>query len=938
MDPNLSRGLNEQEERGFVDLANELLAKFHLTVITSLSEFIPANFIVLYEGILGDSLPGLIQNPITREDEIHNTQKVIDSLSIDVLRTDLSHITADSIVDGDFLALSNLIEIFAGLLEYVMEAISSEGSTSGDVDGMSDDLDGLTSGAISTISDVLKEELGPTYNYDYARNTNETTKDRPADGIQKPADSTADLIRLGDTLESHPSPAKSRVTTEWSSNNGGILKSTLPEEPKPTATVAETTQDLIRDSEEWVRKLQDHREKWGSYSPSKSSTVTEYSTTSSPLMHRKGRTPYSPARSCTTVTSDSVSSSPLTDRNTRYNFASTSRQSPITKTILPSVVASPAKSVTFSDAPPATVDISESVASSRTPGARRRIDTNFDQARTRKTAWSEQADDEPMPAEPLFPTSTTSPEKQWPEGTGARPKQLNETTTPRSSDDRLSRQQKDKPEGRPVVSAEKDLSIYSRRVEDATNLRQRKETQRKRERQRSKPRDIELDVSHHSDSEIDYGQVWNMLKQHREMRPDPDPVIVENEDYMDVRPKYGRSPPRRLQQTNFESALDADAKGPMANIRKQLRKEDKRKQLRTEAMKHLYESHLQDVKYAQKKTLSEKKKKSTNMDNIYKSVHRGGPKASKYRPESKYKASVVKSKVRSKPVSAPTTPVSKRRRKTLKVGSPGQGIKPKGRLTVQEDDLLPTMLQEFPFLHVSPQTAHDMWRKQMRQIEQLAKAEEHHKKKTKTQLQLEEAGKRQEILMNIMRKELAHNQRMRDIRDRATQQQLVKTRVRENRQATARARRYYEDFQLRMRSKMLKRRTKEEQIFKKVFEDGLDIQKNRIKELRKYAREKREALARRQQDEIDSLENYYHDQFGMLSETISKERYELQVRDKAQSNVMEQMKKELRHKMEKEITDLQENMNRDEDAAYFRQLEADRMRQDLQFATYKTAY
>ena len=47
------------------------------------------------------------------------------------------------------------------------------------------------------------------------------------------------------------------------------------------------------------------------------------------------------------------------------------------------------------------------------------------------------------------------------------------------------------------------------------------------------------------------------------------------------------------------------------------------------------------------------------------------------------------------------------------------------------------------------------------------------------------------------------------------------------------------------------------QIFKRLFEDGLEIQKQRIRELREYAKEKRETLAQRQQNEIESLENLY---------------------------------------------------------------------------------
>ena len=45
------------------------------------------------------------------------------------------------------------------------------------------------------------------------------------------------------------------------------------------------------------------------------------------------------------------------------------------------------------------------------------------------------------------------------------------------------------------------------------------------------------------------------------------------------------------------------------------------------------------------------------------------------------------------------------------------------------------------------------------------------------------------------------------------------------------------------------------QVFKRLFNDGLDIQKERIRELHKYAREQRQERARRQQQEIEALEN-----------------------------------------------------------------------------------
>jgi len=47
------------------------------------------------------------------------------------------------------------------------------------------------------------------------------------------------------------------------------------------------------------------------------------------------------------------------------------------------------------------------------------------------------------------------------------------------------------------------------------------------------------------------------------------------------------------------------------------------------------------------------------------------------------------------------------------------------------------------------------------------------------------------------------------------------------------------------------------QVFKRLFNDGLDIQKERIRELRKYAKEQRQERTRRQWEELEALENLY---------------------------------------------------------------------------------
>ena len=54
--------------------------------------------------------------------------------------------------------------------------------------------------------------------------------------------------------------------------------------------------------------------------------------------------------------------------------------------------------------------------------------------------------------------------------------------------------------------------------------------------------------------------------------------------------------------------------------------------------------------------------------------------------------------------------------------------------------------------------------------------------------------------------------------------------------------------------------------------------------------------------------------------------------------VVRQMRKELRQKLESDVREFQENLQRDEDSAYFRQLEADRLRGQFQLATRSAFY
>uniref|UniRef100_A0A2K6SI91 Centrosomal protein 95 n=1 Tax=Saimiri boliviensis boliviensis TaxID=39432 RepID=A0A2K6SI91_SAIBB len=257
-------------------------------------------------------------------------------------------------------------------------------------------------------------------------------------------------------------------------------------------------------------------------------------------------------------------------------------------------------------------------------------------------------------------------------------------------------------------------------------------------------------------------------------------------------------------------------------------------------------------------------------------------------------------------------------------------------MKVSEHSLLPLMLEQFPFLYVSGPTLSKMWKQQIAQVEQLKReACRENRSKRKLQDEIEEALRRHDLLTTLVKKEYEHNKRLQDFKDCIYRQRLTQSKIKENRQAVVRARKYYDDYRVQLRAKMMRMRTREEMIFKKLFEEGLNIQKQRLRDLRNYAKEKRDEQRRRHQDELDSMENYYKDQFSLLAEAISQEHQELKAREKSQAQTLYKVKRELRSKMEKEIQQLQDMITQNDDDVFFRELEAERFRSRLQLASFQ---
>ncbi|XP_068118343.1 centrosomal protein of 95 kDa isoform X2 [Hyperolius riggenbachi] len=365
-------------------------------------------------------------------------------------------------------------------------------------------------------------------------------------------------------------------------------------------------------------------------------------------------------------------------------------------------------------------------------------------------------------------------------------------------------------------------------------------------------------------------------------------------------------------QAQFEDALHKEARGEMGKIRKEVQKELDLQRLKAQMLSRAYQNELQDFQEAEQEKLSKLKDKLKDNEQEFKeNILKAPPKRS--HPQRVYSGKQIRTRQW-----APSS------------------HKAPGRMKVKENDLLPLLLEEFPNLQISPHAFNAMWKGQLVQVEQLARScQDDERSERKLQREVEEAHKKHNLLTDIIQREQEHNTRLKDFKDRIRLQKSAQNKMKENRQQVARAKKYYEDYHVQLRAKLLRARTREERIFKNLYEEGLELQKRRLREMRQYTKEQREEQRKRHKDELESMENYYKDQFSMLAEAVTQERQEIQTREKAQSKNLHKIKRELRTKMEKEIQELQEMIIRTDEDAFFRELEAERLKRRLQMASFQ---
>uniref|UniRef100_A0A1I8HBF0 DUF5745 domain-containing protein n=1 Tax=Macrostomum lignano TaxID=282301 RepID=A0A1I8HBF0_9PLAT len=228
-----------------------------------------------------------------------------------------------------------------------------------------------------------------------------------------------------------------------------------------------------------------------------------------------------------------------------------------------------------------------------------------------------------------------------------------------------------------------------------------------------------------------------------------------------------------------------------------------------------------------------------------------------------------------------------------------------------DPQLLPELLSEFPFLDVSEATLRQMRDRLDRHSRHMAATAASASRGAggrgnKAAAVVADAERRQRLLVESLRREAAAAERQRE-------------------HESAKARQYYDQFVARQRARMLAKRSVEEQVFRRLFTEALQLQRQRIREHRTRARDHQAELHKRTADEVASMENFYRDRFAMLAESLATERRELQVRERAHDHLVRGLSRDLRRRMETEVRDIQEQLARDQDDAHFRQLDADQV-------------
>ncbi|XP_070683830.1 centrosomal protein of 95 kDa-like isoform X2 [Pempheris klunzingeri] len=875
----------QEGERDWVDVANDLLTKCHINLrLMRLADCEANVFIALYENILGEKVPDYIAAPCSQEDDVHNVQSVIDSLSLDYLQISLSHITGENVVRGDDESIKNLLEIFDGLLEYLKEEISEESQNDEDLNSsLNEDVNGETKEPASCNASEHKDtKLEGAALSSSGESTLHSSKHSLQSWNAEEIGSASELIGLGVSART------------FTAKQEGLA---VPPQTSDTVATSAPLDAPLTEPLHSAIALQP---------PNQSDTP-----------HRPDTDPHSPSQPPTAAGLSQghagEEAAPVTTK------ISTS----VAETVVTNGLQSPAVSEkSLRSQQRARIEVEGETLEPTNGGPRRVL------FRTQPDVLFLTLQEE-MAATTPSPPDTEEDEDEDEEDLNYTQKQPDRRKGHRDGTDlRLEKEDFEEPlsyRRQRNKQAEEELhhlsENLSHRLEELDQMLQRVLG----ESEGSSDVREEDKQSHHSDSIMECRRSPNQhtgtphaesIHQTHSSTPSP--------------PRARRSLQGQLGDPMAEAlSLDDGRQTNLTASGHRMRKE-----------LHHRASHRKHGKYLENKAYEEELKRYEDKERADLDLAR----LKAQEAEQQYREAILKD-VSQAPRPSPARTKTQHRSQRNTQTTPGRRWQEAPRkapsMTVKENELLPVLLEELPHLHISPHALGRMWEQQMQQVDRLhTLSSSHSHRRSRLHSQVEEAQRKHDMLVEIINKEQEHSKRLRDFKERIQQQKLTQNRLREQRQQIARAKKYHSDYHVQHRARLMRARTKEERMFRQLFEEGLELQKVRLREQRAYAKDQRLEHQRRHQDQIKSMENYYKDQFALLAEKLAQERQEIQIRKKAQEKALLKMKRELRSRMEREIGELQEIIIQNDEDDHFQDLEVQRLRNRVQVASfqYNTSY
>ncbi|XP_072240690.1 centrosomal protein of 95 kDa-like isoform X2 [Leuresthes tenuis] len=881
----------QEGDRNWVNVANDLLSKCHINLrLRKLTDCNADVFIALYENIFGEKVPDYIASPCSQEDDVHNVQSVIDSLSLDYLQISLSHITGENVVRGDKESIKNLLEIFDGLLEYLNEEINEESQNSEFSDTLNEDEPGENKEPTSLDAMERKEsKLEGASVSSSVESAFQSSKQSLHSLNAEDLGSASELIELGVSAHTY---------TDKQDGSAVPVQTSDAVTPSDPVDIKEPPQ-----------------------------TEPMHSAIALQPPHQ----------------GDAPNGRAVRPQSPNHLHAAAGLSQGLSE-----------------DAAPVSTETSKLVAEAVTNGIQSPA-LCLSPAVSEKSVSSQQRGRSEVEGESIEPTNGGPRRvlfRTQPDVLFLTLQNETMTTTPSPPDT----EEEDEEEDLSYTQRFKDRGISHRHrtgLGGSRTAREGFEEPLSYRRQRNKQAEAEL---HHISEKLSHRleELDQMLKQvlgesgeSSEIREE-DKQSHHSDSIMECRraPRQhtvsGTPEAEPTQRTRSLSPSPTRVRrslnGPLEEAMAEALSLDDGRQTNLTVSdpsrrgeQHHRPSHRK--RSTENKAFEELRRYG---DKERTELHKARLKAQK--AEQEYREAILEEVSQVARRSPAKTKTQHRTHQSTHTAGGQRHQEPTRKVApmkVKENELLPMLREELPHLHISPHALGRMWEQQMQQVDRLhALSSSHRRPRSKLSSQVDEAQRKYDLLLELVHKDQDHSRRLSDFKDRIQQQKSLQNKLREQRQQVARAKKYHSEYHVQHRARLMRARTKEERMFRQLFEEGLELQKSRLREQRAYAKEQRLEHQRQHQDQIESLENYYKDQFSLLAEKLAQEREEIQVRKKAQEKALLKMKRELRSRMEREIGELQRIIVQNDEDDHFQDLEVQRLRNRVHMASfqYNTSY